>query len=453
MNDKSNKFVLFFAIAVLGLVISSCSVERIDESSVIDQNLEARIIEVAGSLQAFQVPKETDLDKIPQDPKNPLNPYKVKLGKMLFYETALGMDALKEKGKQTYSCATCHLPELGFRPGTPQGIADGGIGYGEQRHLDPDYKPSEADVQGARPLALIGAAYTTNTLWNGRFGAGGVNEGTEHLWAKKGVEHVNKLGYQGLEAQNIEGLHLHRMVINKEHLQNISVLGNYVELFDKAFPEFPESVRYTPQTASLAISAFLRTIMPYYAPFQRWLRGEKDAMTLSQKKGAMLFFSKARCYLCHKSPVFNSMEFHAIGVKDMWENPLSVATGPNDLDRNLGRGWFTERDEDMYKFKVPQLYNLKYGHYFFHGASKKTIREVLEYKNRAVSENPNVPPERLSPLFIPLHLSEEELDYLQDFIENALYDPYMMRFRPMTVYSGACFPNGDSLSREELGCN
>ncbi len=443
----------FLGVAATIALLSGCAAEEVDESTVLDENLANRIIEVGGNLTAFTVPNEKDYAHIPADPKNPLNGYKVRLGNLLFFEPGLGMQAVKQEGMTTYSCASCHYPEKGFRPGTPQGIADGGTGWGEQRTLNPDYDPKEADVQGSRPLSLIGVAYVTNSLWNGRFGGGNANVGTEDLWEKKGVAEVNKLGYLGPEAQNIEGLRLHRIMINKQLLENISVEGDYVDLFDKAFPEFPESVRYTLQTASLAITAYLRTIMPYHAPFQKWLRGDKEALTPEQKKGAMLFFGKARCYLCHKSPTFNSMDFHAIGVKDMWQNPLAVGTGPNDDDRNLGRGWFTEKDEDLYKYKVPQLYNLKDAPYFFHGASAKTVRDVLEYKNNAVSENSRVTPDRLSPLFIPLNLTEEELDELQDFLENGLYDPYLVRFKPNEVFSGLCFPNNDPESRKQLGCN
>ena len=434
-----------------------CANEKIDEVTVVDINLEKRIIEVGGSLDAYKLPNSKEnLDQIPQDPKNPLTEVKVKLGNFLFFEPGIGMDASKSEGMATYSCASCHLPSAGFRPGSPQGIADGGMGYGvngEGRRMNPNYKDTEADVQGTRPLSMLGLAYVTNTLWNGRFGGGGVNVGTEDLWEDYGVAEVNRTGYLGPEAQNIEGLILHRQIINKDLLESISnhPKFNYVKMFDEAFPEFPESYRYSLQTASLAITAYLRTLMPYMAPFQRWLNGDKDALTLQQKEGAMLFYSKARCYLCHNSPAFNSMQFHAIGVKDMWERPDAMGTGPND-NRNLGRGGFTQRPEDMFKFKVPQLYNLNDAPFLFHGASKRTIRDVVEYKNKAISENSNVPNDRLSKLFIPLDLTDDEIDQLVDFLENGLRDPYLDRYRPEFIPSGLCFPNNDTQSIEDLGC-
>ena len=58
----------------------------------------------------------------------------------------------------------------------------------------------------------LNSGYSTNTLWSGIFGAGGVNEGTEEFWT--GLAEVNHTGYEGLEAQNIEGFALHRLEIS-----------------------------------------------------------------------------------------------------------------------------------------------------------------------------------------------------------------------------------------------
>ncbi|MCB0587978.1 MAG: hypothetical protein KDD06_21985, partial [Phaeodactylibacter sp.] len=103
-------------------------------------------------------------------------------------------------------------------------------------------------------------------------------------------------------------------------------------------------------TASFALSAYLRTLLANEAPFQRWLKGEQNVMSEPEKRGAMLFFSKAGCYRCHKGGSLNSVEFHALGVHDLYETG-GFNTGPDDI-RNFGRGGFTQRQEDMFKFKV-----------------------------------------------------------------------------------------------------
>src|SRR5690606_9168131 len=133
--------------------------------------------------------------------------------------------------------------------------------------------------------------------------------------------------------------------------------------------------RYTLTTTSFAIAAYFRTIFTNQAPFQKWLKGDHEAMTDQQKRGALLFFGKAGCSNCHKSPSLNAMNFFAIGVNNLYQGNNEVfRTGPDDK-RNFGRGGFTENPEDNNKFKVPQLYNLKDVGFYFHGASKNSLRE------------------------------------------------------------------------------
>ena len=62
------------------------------------------------------------------------------------------------------------------------------------------------------------------------------------------------------------------------------------------------------------------------------------------------------------------------------------------------------------------------------------------------------PPNRLSPFFQPLNLSEEEIDHLTLFIENALHDPNLNRYVPESTPLGSCFPNADVQSKIDLGC-
>jgi len=238
----------------------------------------------------------------------------------------------------------------------------------------------------------------------------------------------------------------HRFEYHKEVLEQFG----YVELFDESFPEIRQDQRYGSFTASLALSAYLRTISSSQAPFQKWLKGESTSMTPQQKSGASVFFGKARCASCHYEPNLGSVEFHALGVKDMYQRP-SFSTDANDR-RNFGRGGFTLLDEDMHKFRVPQLYNMGDSPFYFHGSSKLTLEQVVDYKIEAQSENPNVPNSMLSEKFKPIDLTEEEREALLAFLYEGLRDPNLERFKPVVVPSGNCFPNNDYDSRVDLGC-
>ena len=371
---------------------------------------------------------------------------------MLFFETGIGLSPNNAVSKEAYSCSSCHVPSKNFTAGRFQGIADGALGFGlngEGRTKNPLYLGEQVDAQGARPLPTVNLTYVTNALWAGTFGSFGVNVGTEGSWHQDTLVEINFKGLEGLEANNTRALIVHRQVINKAVTDSLG----YTELFNKAFPDIPESERYTLLTGAFAIAAYFRTILTNQTPFQEWLKGDRSAMTEEQKRGALLFFGKAGCVNCHNSPSLNNMEFFALGVNNLYQSGYNVfRTGPTD-GRNLGRGGFTKRAEDLHKFKVPQLYNMKDVGFYFHGASKTSLRDVVQYFNKGIPENPDVPASQISGFFRPLGLTDTEVDELVEFLENGLYDPNMTRYMPEVTMSGNCFPNNDLQSKVEMGCH
>ena len=68
-------------------------------------------------------------------------------------------------------------------------------------------------------------------------------------------------------------------------------------------------------------------------------------------------------------------------------------------------------------------------------------------------ENSDVSSNKLSSLFHPLNLTDEEVDLIALFVENSLYDPNLKRYQPVSLPSGNCFPNADSQSSIDMGCN
>jgi len=173
-------------------------------------------------------------------------------------------------------------------------------------------------------------------------------------------------------------------------------------------------------------------------------------MSADEIAGAQLFFEKAECYTCHSGPGLNGMDFHALGMNDLEGN--DVLTNVDEATKK-GRGGFTGNPEDDYKFKTPQLYNLKDVQFFGHGGSFNTIKEVLEYKNEANPENGFVPQNKLSSLFGPLNLTDKEINQLTVFLEKSLYDNNLDRYVPTSLPSGNCFPNADYMSSSDLGCD
>ena len=448
------KTVLLMGLLALFLLASCGKEEAYGVADPLGDALETALLEQAGSrgLDFYRLPSSTSLHEIPQDPLNPLTPEKVALGKMLFHEAGLAMAPKNDRSMGTYSCASCHFAAAGFQAGRHQGIGEGGEGFGirgEGRQAAAAYDAADLDVQPIRSPSALNSAYQEVMLWNGQFGATGPNAGTAYAWRAGTPIAVNHLGFQGLESQAIAGIDVHRLLPDRETLESLG----YKELFDQAFPERPEAERYNKITAGLAMAAYERTLLANEAPFQQWLRGDQFALSELEKKGALLFFTKAECSSCHTGPALNNMDFYALGMKSLSDCPEEVFQAPADSPANLGRGGFTGRPEDAYKFKTPQLYNLKNSPFYGHGASFRSIREVVAYKNRGVGENPAVPASQLAEGFHPLGLADEEIDAITAFLEHALRDRNLKRFEPDAVFSGLCFPNNDGQSRQDMGCD
>lgn len=444
---------LFFA-AAASLSLTSCKKNRIDDipdgaKRNFDSELRA-LLEAQSDGQGlayYTMPESHQYSLIPQDPLNPISAVKVQLGKLLFHETGIGVDGrYPDKSNLTYSCATCHFASAGFQANRAQGMGEGGLGFGmngESRQPNPLYPLDSIDVQPVRTPTSMNGAWQEVMLWNGALGAVGPNAGTEDRW-EMGPVFNNFFGHHGLETQAIAGLTVHRQRLD----QSICVeYPQYEEMFDQAFPEWPQATRYTNRTAGMAIAAYERTVMSNQAPWQDWLRGNTSAMSESEKRGALLFFGKAECSSCHNGPALNSMTFYGYGMNDL--NGGDIINGETN---DLGRGGFTGNPADNYKFKTPQLYNLTDSPFLGHGSSFRSIREVVEYKNAGVPQNPNVPESQLAEEFKPLNLTDQEVADLVNFVERSLYDPNLARYEPQTLPSGLCFPNNDEISQIDTGC-
>ncbi|HMB70643.1 MAG TPA: cytochrome-c peroxidase, partial [bacterium] len=239
-----------------------------------------------GRRDFFRLPDSRRLERIPQDPRNPLTPAKVRLGRRLFHETALATDNVMPAGSETYSCSSCHHAQGGFQANLPQGMAEGGSGFGvrgEGRVFMPEYDEEGRfpDCQPIRTPSAMNAAYQEIMLWNGQFGATGPNAGTESQWTPGTPLESNFLGFHGLETQAHAGLAVHRQ--GSIEVSRVADIPAYREAFGDAFPGEAEPVNRL--NAALAIAAFERTLLASRSPFQAWLRGDRGAMTEREKEG------------------------------------------------------------------------------------------------------------------------------------------------------------------------
>lgn len=445
--------------------LAACGGNGDNESETTSEQLEDAI-EAEGGREAFLMPEDGDYDNIPQDPNNSITAEKVALGQMLYHETALATAGNNPGLEGTWSCASCHHVDAGFKSGIPQGIAEGGSGFGdlgEGREMATGFDPDSSDpemVPDTQPLtspAVLNAAYQEVMLWNGQFGnqeGGVVNAGlADDILMSAGTpkaENVRQLA--GIEIQAIAGLGVHRLNVETDSVLQTNPM--YQALFAAAYPDGSADVL---EDAGKAIAAYERTILANKSPFQEWLRGDDDAMTEQQKRGAVLFFGKAGCVDCHRGPALSSAVgatesemFFDVGFANFDFTHDQIHGSPDDAAFR-GRGGFTDEEADDFKFKVPQLYNLIDSNVFGHGASFTTVREVLEYKNTGVVQRDSNA-ESVDDRFTTLDLTSTELSDLETFIEDALYDPNLDRYVPIAIPTGNCFPAADDIAEIDLGC-
>lgn len=411
-----------------------------------------------GSYEGYILPESDDFLNIPQDPSNPITAEKVELGKFIYHETGITSPGLsKTDMDDTWSCASCHNGQNGFKSGIRQGIGEGGVGFSHRTFAEGMEKM--ADIQPVTSPTILNTAYQEVMLWNGQFGnvvGGIVNIGIdpERHFTEGTPKGANLRGFAGLETQAVAGLVVHRM--NAAEPDSIlSTNEKYQMMFEAAYGTSQPNDML--EAAALAIAAYERTILANKAPFQKLLRGDETAMSLQQVEGAKVFFGKGGCAGCHNGPALSSPVgsmaqevFMTLGFNDLdiWEDTV----GEVNQATKEGRGGFTGGDMDKFAFKVPPLYNLKDTDVFGHGGSFTSVADVVRYKMMAVSENPLVQSTDLDYRFTPLDLTEEEVSNLVAFLEDGLHDPDLMRYVPTELPSGLCVTNNDEQSQVDLGC-
>ena len=159
-----------------------------------------------------------------------------------------------------------------------------------------------------------------------------------------------------------------------------------------------------------AIASFERTILSTNSAFDKYVKGDQNAMSQAAVRGMDLFKGKARCILCHNGPNFTDNQFHNLGVPQV---------GP--LKEDLGRYGVTGLETDRGSFKTPTLRSITETAPYMHDGAFKTLEEVLDFLDKGGGANPN-----LDPYIKPLGLSPEEKSDLLAFLQALTGEPIKM---------------------------
>jgi cytochrome c peroxidase len=143
-----------------------------------------------------------------------------------------------------------------------------------------------------------------------------------------------------------------------------------------------------------ALASFVRSILSGQSPFDRYINGDRTALTVKQQSGLQLFRGKANCTACHVGPNFTDERLHSTGVA--WRD-----------------GRFTDVGAGQGNFKTPTLREIARTAPYMHDGSLATLEEVIEYYDRGGNQNP-----RLDPEIRALRLTAAEKQSLVAFLRS-----------------------------------
>ncbi len=294
----------------------------------------------------------------PNPPTNVNYKAKIELGKQLYFDGRLSKN-------NAISCAFCHNPGTGFADPRQFSI---GIGGGKG---------------GRQASTVFNTGFNRLQFWDGR--AGSLEE-----QAIAPIQNPIEMG------------ETHENVVAK--LQNIK---GYRSQFRAVF-----GTDVSIEGIAEAIAAYERTVISTNSAFDKYVSGDKGAMSDAAVRGMAVFKGKGRCMLCHNGPNFTDNEFHNLGVPQV---------GP--MKEDLGRYYVTKRDRDRGAFKTPTLRSIAITAPYMHDGVFKTLEEVVEFFDKGGGRNPN-----LSLLMKPLRLTKREKADLVEFLKALTGEPIPFTF-------------------------
>jgi cytochrome c peroxidase len=335
---------------------------------------------------------------------NPTSGDKVILGKLLFYDPILS-------GEKDIACVTCHHPSLGYGDAIDLSIGPGGIGLGVDR----------IDASNGRiPRSIRNSTTVLNSAYVGLLNAGQqLNPGNAPMtWAiiRRPLE-AQTFGALGNKAHMRGDGNYEPPVAPDSLAKRLRAIEEYVTLFDKAFTGGAASVNR--ENIGKAIAAFERSLVSDNSPYDQYAKGNVAALSDKQKEGLLLFYGKANCSTCHGGPMFSDYSLYNLGIADH-----ALLPEP-DLGNNKER-----------LFRTPSLRNVSLTAPYMHNGTIATLREVVEFYNRALPDNPNVSAQQMSIKIKPLNLDDEEIDAVVAFLEALTDNETFDKTIPQSVPSG-----------------
>lgn len=298
--------------------------------------LSVALISQPQSAYEWDLPGSYPEPSVPDD--NPMSAVKVELGRWLFHDPRLSVNG-------EVSCATCHRQSLSFADGLSVSIGATG----------------EAHPRNA--MSLVNVAYASRLTWANHLLDRVEFQALTPLFGETPVE----MGMAGRESEIVALIRSDR---------------RYSALFGEAFPADEDP--YSVLNVVRAVGSFVRSIVSFDAPYDRYVLGDPEALTASQVRGMELFFSeRVECFHCHGGFNFTDSSNHATAVIEnvgFHNNGLYNIDGlgayPSD---NTGLFDLTGQRRDMGRFRAPSLRNVRLTAPYMHDGSIATLDGVLDH--------------------------------------------------------------------------
>jgi len=148
----------------------------------------------------------------------------------------------------------------------------------------------------------------------------------------------------------------------------LSSMPEYVAAFSAAFPQRKKPICFS--TTRLALAAYVATLLTPDSAFDRYLRGDNNALSAEQQGGLRQFIALG-CVQCHTSVNVGGNGYFRFGIK---HEPQKLYRPVADIGRSAVMDTLTED----YVFKVPTLRNVQLTAPYFHSGGASTLSEALE---------------------------------------------------------------------------
>lgn len=259
----------------------------------------------------------TDEPISPIPVKRNLDPEKVALGKRLFGDTQLSRD-------DTISCASCHDLARGGVDGLPRSRGIGGA------------------VGGMNAPTVYNSGLNFRQFWNGR-------AATLEDQIDGPVQNSKEMGARWPDV-----------------IARLKKDTSYSRDFGRLY-----SAGISQQTIKDAIATFERSLLTPNGKFDRYLRGEKNALDTEELAGYESF-KKLGCISCHQGVNVGGNMYERLGLVDDY-----FMHRGHIQEEDLGRFSLTHKEENRYEFRVPSLRNVALTAPYFHDASAATLEEAV----------------------------------------------------------------------------